>query len=168
MCYGTSSKLLPRLIRKRPLDKEGAQVSKIATVRRTSHSWNLIVRFAREHFNARFCFLFCKWSIHSLVSRGRDPSRLRQESRPLAASKTVSPRLTDSLSNLTNLIGWKIQNECSAHVNAQKFEFSIPDGDQKDRGLWGPEWIITHNNSVDTKKKRTTWSKSNTSRYQNT
>ena len=40
-----------------------------------------------------------------LVPRGRDPSGLRQESRPLAASKTGSPRFTDSLSNMKNLIG---------------------------------------------------------------
>ena len=40
-----------------------------------------------------------------LVPRGRDPSCLRQESRPLAASKTGSPRFTDSVSNMTNLIG---------------------------------------------------------------
>ena len=40
-----------------------------------------------------------------LVPRGRDPSGLRQGSRPLTASNTGSPRFTDSLSNLTNLIG---------------------------------------------------------------
>ena len=40
-----------------------------------------------------------------LVPRGRDPSGQRRGSRPLAASKTGSPRFTDSLSNMKNLIG---------------------------------------------------------------
>ena len=48
---------------------------------------------------------FVNKSSAILVPRGRDPSGLRQESRPLAASKTGSPRFTDSLSNMTNLIG---------------------------------------------------------------
>ena len=57
-------------------------------------------------------------TVHFINSRprGRYPSGLRQESRPLAASKTGSPRFTDSLSHMTNLIGSKTQNEYSAHA----------------------------------------------------
>ena len=43
-------------------------------------------------------------TLNILVPRGRDPSGLRKESRPLAASKTGSQQFTDSLSNMTNLI----------------------------------------------------------------
>ena len=57
-----------------------------------------------------------KFSTLILDPRGHDPSGLRQESRPLAASKTGSPRFTDSLSNMTNLIGCKTQDEYSAHA----------------------------------------------------
>ena len=53
----------------------------------------------------RFLSIAVKIGQHILVRGGRDPSGLRQESRPLAASKTGSPRFTESLSNMTNLIG---------------------------------------------------------------
>ena len=51
-----------------------------------------------------------------LVPRGSNPSGLRQELRPLAASNTRSLRFTDSLSNMINLIGWTTQNKYSAHA----------------------------------------------------
>ena len=48
----------------------------------------------------------CSYSFHFiLVPRDRDPFDQHQESRPVAAPNTESPRFTDSLSNLTNLIG---------------------------------------------------------------
>ena len=61
----------------------------------------------------------CKWhrpcakrvfqTIHTIfVPRDRDPFGQHQESRPLACPNTGSPRFTDSLSNLTHLIGWKL------------------------------------------------------------
>ena len=49
--------------------------------------------------------IFVGSNLVILVPRGRDPSGLRQESRPLAASNSGSPRFTVSLSNITNLIG---------------------------------------------------------------
>ena len=42
-----------------------------------------------------------------LVSRTHDPSCLRQGSKALAWSNTVSPRFTDFPSNLANVIGWE-------------------------------------------------------------
>ena len=77
-----------------------------------------------------------------LVPRGRDPSGLRQESRPLAASKTASPRFMDSLSNMTNLIGRKHRTSTLRILRHWEWsEVSIPVVDVKDRGLWGREWF---------------------------
>ena len=45
--------------------------------------------------------------------------------------------------------------------NWERSEFSKTDGDQKDRGLWDENDQFKYSNSVDTKKKRTTWIKSN-------
>ena len=46
-----------------------------------------------------------------LVPRGHDQFGQYEDSRPLAAPNTGSPRFTDSLlSNVPNLIGWELQN----------------------------------------------------------
>ena len=48
------------------------------------------------------------WSNQSiLVPRAHGPFGQHQGSRPLAGSNSGSPRFTDSLPNLANLIGWK-------------------------------------------------------------
>ena len=44
-----------------------------------------------------------------LVPRAHDPSGLWQGSRALVWSNTGSPRFTDLLSNLANLIGWEFE-----------------------------------------------------------
>ena len=72
-----------------------------------------------------------------LIPRGCDPSGLYQKLRPLAASNTGSPHFTGSLSNLTNLIGCKLQREYSAHV--QKFGVARGlDLWHRPEGLWAP------------------------------
>ena len=49
------------------------------------------------------------WNEAILVPRAHDPSGLWQGSRALVWSNTGSPRFTDLLSNLANLIGWEFE-----------------------------------------------------------
>ena len=65
------------------------------------------------------------------VHRGRDPFSQHQESRPLAAHNTRSPRFKDSLSNLRNLIGRT--NTIRMLKNWEWPEVSILGADEKDR-----------------------------------
>ena len=88
-----------------------------------------------------------------LVPRGCAPFGQHQESRPLAVSNNGSPRFTDfpslcacSESSLTNLIGSGLNLLClQIHSNPECRwtwpEVAILGADQKERGLWGREWI---------------------------
>ena len=78
--------------------------------------------------------------VNILVPGGRNPFGQHQEYRPLAYLNTGRPRLTDSFFSLTNLNGWKLQNEYSAHAKKlgtdQKSRFLVltkrnaPSGDE--------------------------------------
>ena len=87
----------------------------------------------------------------TLVPRGRAPFGQRQESRPLA-SNTRSPRFTNfpslcacSESSLTNLIGSGLNLLCfQSHSKPERLtwpEVGILGANQKERGLWGREWL---------------------------
>ena len=88
-----------------------------------------------------------------LVPRGRAPFGQHQESRPLAKSNTGSPRFTDfpslcacSESSLTNLIGsglnlLYLQSHSKTECRWTRPEVAILGADQKERGLWGREWV---------------------------
>ena len=90
-----------------------------------------------------------------LVPRGRAPFGQHQESQPLAKSNTGSPRFTDfpslcacSESSLTNLIGSGLNLLClQSHPKTEcrwtRPEVAILGADQKERGLWGREWVLT-------------------------
>ena len=88
-----------------------------------------------------------------LVPRGRAPFGQHQESRPLAKSNTRSPRFTDfpslcacSESSLTNLIGSGLNLLCLLSHSKTECRWTRPEvailgADQKERGLWGREWV---------------------------
>ena len=88
-----------------------------------------------------------------LVPRGRAPFGQHQESRPLAKSNTGSPRFTDfpslcacSESRLKNLIGSDLNLLClQSHSKTEcrwtRPEVAILGADQKERGIWGREWL---------------------------
>ena len=80
--------------------------------------------------------------LYILVPRGRDPFGHHQDSRPLAVPNTGSPRFTDSLSNLTNLIDLYRKNFLRMLKSWDWTEVAILGADQKDRGLWGREWTL--------------------------
>ena len=82
-----------------------------------------------------------------LVPRGRDPSCLRQESRPLAAPNFWACA-EYSLCSFQPIRFVKFHNE-SVNRRLPVLEAARPD--QKDRGLWGREWEPTRE-----EKKRTT------------
>ena len=89
-----------------------------------------------------------------LVPRGRAPFGQHQESRPLAKSNTGSPRFTDfpslcacSESSLTNLIGsglnlLSLQSHSKTECRWTRPEVAILGAEQKERGLWGREWLL--------------------------
>ena len=89
----------------------------------------------------------------TLVPRGRAPFGQHQESRPLAVSNNGSPRSTDFLSlcacfgsSLTNLIGSGLNLLCLQIHSKPECRWTWPEvailgADQKERGLWGREWV---------------------------
>ena len=88
-----------------------------------------------------------------LVPRGRTPFGQHQESRPLAKSNTGSPRFTDSPSlcacsesSLKNLIGSGLNLLCLQSYSKTEYHWTRPEvailgADQKERSLWGREWL---------------------------
>ena len=91
-----------------------------------------------------------------LVPSGRAPFGQHQESRPLAKSNTGSPRFTDfpslcacSESSLTNLIGSGLNLLCLLSHSKTECRWARPEvailgADQKERGLWGREWVYAY------------------------
>ena len=95
-----------------------------------------------------------------LVPRGRYSFGQHQESGPLAAPNTRSPRFTNSLSNLTNLIGWKLYKDFSAH--AQKLGLARGfDSCCWPKGSWplGTRMWISHINFAKMKAACISWPK---------
>ena len=101
----------------------------------------------------RYCAFLCL-ILSILVPRGRALFGQHQESRPLARCNTGSPRLTDfpslcacSESSLTNLIGSGLNLLCLQSHSKTECRWTWPEvailgADQKERGLWGREWIL--------------------------
>ena len=89
-----------------------------------------------------------------LVPRGRAPFGQHQKSRPLARSNTGSPRFTDFPSlcacselSLTNVIGSGLNLLCLQSHSKPECRWTGPEvvifgADQKERGLWGREWVF--------------------------
>ena len=71
-----------------------------------------------------------------LVPRAHDPSGLRQGSRALAGSKTVSQWITD----FRRSNDYKNAYSLRLRIFRNWPELSIPTEGQKDRGHWGREW----------------------------
>ena len=88
-----------------------------------------------------------------LVPRGRAPFGQHQKSRPLARSNTGSPRFTNFPSlcacselSLTNVIGSGLNLLCLQSHSKPECRWTWPEvvifgADQKERGLWGREWL---------------------------
>ena len=88
-----------------------------------------------------------------LVPRGRAPFGQHQELRPLAQSNNGSPRFTDfpslcacSESSVMNLIGSGLNLLCLQIHSKPECRWTWPEvailgADQKERGLWGREWL---------------------------
>ena len=66
--------------------------------------------YAGEEAIRTIIIILSLW-FHILVPRAHDPSGQWQGSRALALSNTGSPRFTDYLSNLANLIGWEYETK---------------------------------------------------------
>ena len=101
-----------------------------------------------------FLFSPCRLTLHGiLVPRGSAPFGQHQESRPLARSNNGSPRFTDfpslrvfSESSLTKLIGSGLNLLCLPSHSKPECRWTWPEvvilgADQKERGLWGREWL---------------------------
>ena len=100
-------------------------------------------------------FMYGGGSSPILVPRGRAPFGQHQESRPLAMSNTGSPQFTDfpslcacSESSLTNLIGSGLNLLCFQSHSKTECRWTGPEvailgADQKERGLWEREWLLT-------------------------
>lgn len=75
-----------------------------------------------------------------------------KKSRLLAAPKTGSPRFTNLLSNLTNLIGWKYRTSTLSMLkNWGRAEDSNLGAVQVDRGLCGRKWVNIYQNNEQTR-----------------